>query len=142
MTSAPEIITLPKTRALYVALLLLVVFPAIGLLVFAPAFGGLWCRQFEMPGYETQFGFQLGTLEVAKPGRARYSTTGVVSVTPGGVFARAGIRAGDVPRMHHGIGDFCGDLAAAAEGREATLSLRNVTDTGDERRDVRIRLDK
>lgn len=49
MTSAPEIITLPKTRTLYVALVLLVVFPAIGLLAFSPPLvgcgvGNLRCR--------------------------------------------------------------------------------------------------
>jgi hypothetical protein len=92
----------------------------------SPGFGGMWCRQFEMPDYEARFGFKLGSFEVRNPSGDTYSVTGIALVAPSGAFERAGVRAGDVPRMHHGLGDFCSDLAVASRGDVVDLQLVNV----------------
>jgi hypothetical protein len=95
-----ELITLSKTRFLYLSLALLIIVGLV-VLVVSPASGGLWCRQFEMPAYEKRFGFKLGSLEVHDSQRSTYSAIGIVWVAPEGVFARAGVKAGDVrkPRL-------------------------------------------
>jgi hypothetical protein len=77
------------------------------------------CSLFDMPEYEKTFGFRLGAVGAEGGGRV----TGVTWVQAGGAFDRAGVRAGDIPRMHHGIGEVCGELAAALLGREASLRL-------------------
>ena len=44
-----NLITLPKATILYVALLLLVVLPAISIVVFSNVLVDAWCKQFEHP---------------------------------------------------------------------------------------------
>jgi hypothetical protein len=52
MTRADHLITLPRTRFLYVALISLVVLPAVVLIVLWPGLSYLWCREVDMPQYE------------------------------------------------------------------------------------------
>jgi hypothetical protein len=138
-----QLITLSKTHFLYVALVFLVALPVIVFIVVSPGFGGVWCRQFDMPDYEARFGFKLGSFEVSNPHGDTYSVTGIARVDPSGAFGRAGVRTGDVPRMYHGLGDFCSDLAVASRGDVVDLELVNVMDLRagkSDRRRVALRL--
>jgi len=87
--------------------------------------GGLdiWARH-DVLAYRAAFGFDVGDV----PTDAGYDYWGVTSVTPGGLAARAGLRAGDVIRSHHGTpGSFLhGALREAVEGREACLDVHNM----------------
>ena len=118
-------ITLSRTQFLYVALVLLVLLPAAVLLIVSPGLPSVWCKHFELADYEQTFGFKLGPLQPRGSGE---SVLGFASVAPDGVFARSGLRTGDVPSMYHGLGDLCGDLAAASEGREVELRVFNVAE--------------
>ena len=121
-------ITLPRMPFLYTAAVLLVVLPVVSAVAFLPVLQNYWCAQFEIPKYEQEFGFTWGTLETTRPEGGRRATVGITSVRPNGVFAAVGIRAGDVPRMQHGVSSFCAALEAASEGTPSSLSLLNVED--------------
>ena len=133
----PRLITLQKAHFLYLALVVLVVLPVVLAIVFSPVLGNYWCKQFDVPEYERTFGFKLGTFELPDREGGTYSATGIATVNSAGAFARAGIRPGDLPRMHHGWASFCGSLAAAADGYESTLDVINVDDLRAGRRDAR-----
>jgi hypothetical protein len=123
----PELITLRKTHFLYTSLVLAILLIILAI-VLSPGVHAYWCQHFDMPEYERQFGFKLGSFELPDQHGGTYTATGVASVDPAGWFARAGIRPGDVPRMHHGISSFCGTLGAAAEGYTSSLDVVNVAD--------------
>jgi hypothetical protein len=118
-------LTLGRMGFLYTAVVLLVVLPVICALAFFPVVENYWCAWFEIPQYEQKFGFKWGSLESAD---ANHTVYGITSVQPDGAFAKAGIRAGDVPRMQHGVSSVCAALAAASQGHEASLSVLNVND--------------
>jgi hypothetical protein len=132
-------LTLPDQRFLYVAIVLLALTVLVGLVTLFPyQVYNLKCQQFDMPGYEEAFGFTLG--HVKAPGGAW--TPAIAAVTPGGVFDRAGVRPGDVPHMHHGLGDFCGTLSAALAGGDMDLRVYNIHDAAapGSSRDLRLRI--
>lgn len=135
-------VTLPRTRFLYLAAILLVVLPLIVGIVYFPVLTNAWCEQFEIPEYERSFGFRMATLEFPSSQGGTYSVHGIGSVELGGRFAAAGVRPGDVPRMQHGFASFCGALAAASDGYEATLDVVNLHDVRSgrhERRRITLR---
>lgn len=137
------LVTLPKTRFLYIAMMLLVALAAVVAVVFGPQLENVWCSQIEMPGYEARFGFRLGSLDVVSDQSERSSVVGIVSVDDAGPFGRAGLRPGDVPRMQHGLSSLCGALSAASTGETVQLSVLNVADAPQgkkDRRDVTLRL--
>ena len=121
-----NLITLPKTPFIYVFLVLFVVLPTILLLVFGNALPGLWCQHFELPEYEKQLGFTTGDILPPSAGTGSYTPWGFTWVDPEGPLGRAGVRAGDVPRMHHGVGDFCRGISWVAEGRPIQFKVMNV----------------
>jgi hypothetical protein len=123
-----ERITLPKTSVLYVSLFVLVVILVIVLLSFQPTLQNAWCRQFEIPEYEKTFGFRLGAIALPDGTGATREATGVAWVDPVGAFARAGVRTGDIPHMHHGMQDLCWTLSRAAKGYTVQLEVVNVAD--------------
>lgn len=123
-------ITLGKMQVLYVSLVVLVVLPVVVLFAFSNLFYSAWCKQFEIPEYEKRFGFTMGAIPVTDPdGRTRESI-GLTWVDGQGPLGRAGLRAGDFPRMYHGFGDFCGPLSRLAEGNPVQLEVINVEDLG------------
>jgi hypothetical protein len=132
-----QLLTLSKMRFLYLAVLCLAVVPAILAIVFWPVLDGHWCRQFQIPSYEKRFGFRLGTFELADAQGRAYPVTGFLAVQPGGLLARAGVRPGDLPRMHHGISSLCSALGLAQEGYSATLTVVNVSDVRAGKREPR-----
>lgn len=138
----PRLITLQKAHFLYLAVVLLVVLPIVLGIVCSPVLGNYWCKQFDIPEYERTFGFTMGSFELPDHAGGTYSAAGITTVEASGAFAKAGLRPGDIPRMHHGWASFCGSLQAAAEGYRATLDVINVTDLRagrDARREVTLR---
>ena len=129
MTRKPSVpVTLSRMPLLYTAAVLLVVLPVVSAVALLPVLQKYWCTQFEIPKYEEEFGFTWGTLDATGPDGRRTTTDGITSVRANGIFAAVGIRAGDVPRMQHGVSSFCATLAAASEGSSSSLSLVNVDD--------------
>ena len=136
-----KLITLPRATILYLALLLLVVLPAISMLVFSNVLVDAWCKQFDIPEYEKSLGFRMGSIPIADRDGGTRTATGLTWVDPQGPLGRAGLRAGDVPRIQHGIGDFCGELSLVAKGQPVEIEVVNVADVGkgeDRRRRVTI----
>ena len=90
--------------------------------VFAFAGPAYWAvvERLEGPELQKQFGFVAEWRTIRKG----WSDLVIVEVRPGGRFAVAGVKAGDVVVcLHHGPGDFWGSLLAARDGREATISV-------------------
>jgi hypothetical protein len=90
-------LTLSRAQFLYIAVILFVVLPGIMGVAFSDVLYSAWCRQVEMPKYEKLLGFRMGSVQVQRPGAENYSVDAITWVRPDGPFARAGIRAGDVP---------------------------------------------
>jgi hypothetical protein len=132
----PRLLTLSRAHFIYIAAVCLIVLPILAGIVFAPVLWMVWCDQFEMPEHERRFGFRMETFEVVSSQGGSYQVRGVGRVEPGGLFAAAGIRAGDVPRQHHGT-ELCGALAMASEGRSAHIDMVNIADLRAGRHDPR-----
>jgi len=92
-------------------------------IILSPQVYNLTCSHFDMPEYEKQFGFRLGQIRVLTERGVPYEVTGIAEVQPGGLLARAGVLPGDVPRVHHGIAEVCGELGAASQGATGYLRL-------------------
>ena len=138
-----RLVTLSKTHFLYIALILFVIFPVIALTISSPNPQRLWCQRFELPEYEKTLGFKLGDFVVPTTLGSTVQTIGVAFVEPGGAFARAGIRPGDVPYIYHGLIDLCATLQAATRGQTMTLRVLNVADfnkDGDQWREVVVQV--
>jgi hypothetical protein len=121
-----RLFTFGQTRFFLVVAFLLLGATAVAIALLWPA--GIYnftCQQFGIPEYEKAFGFKLGLLSVRTEAGEPYTTPGVVWVDPGGAFARAGIVPGDVPKVHHGVTDLCGELSVAERGGLAHLRLWN-----------------
>jgi hypothetical protein len=127
-TQRREPITLSKMHFLYFALILGVVLPVLAGIVATPMLSNVWCGQFEMPEYERSFGFTMGSIQIASQDGGSRSVSAFVSIRPGGLFERAGVRSGDIPRMHHGVSSLCGALAAASDGYRVNLDVVNADD--------------
>jgi hypothetical protein len=76
----------------------------------------------EVQAHERAFGFRLGLID-----EGQIHDWHIVEVTPGGRFARAGFRAGDVPseRDSNGLIGLAETLRAAETGRTACLTVWN-----------------
>ena len=138
------LITPPRTPFLYVAIVVLVVLPTIGLLVMSPGtWSGLWCEKIEMSSYEKAFGFRLGPFTVPREEGGTYDVKGFAWIDSGSPLAMAGLREGDVPLMRHGLGQLCTALAEVSAGGSSTLRVANLKDAGKREivwRDVVLRL--
>ena len=126
---SPQLITLSRTQFLLVTVSLLLLGSICGVAVFFPI--GVYdfkCRQFDLPGYQAAFGFTLGEVEAPSSRGGIHRVLAITALAPGSPLARSGARVGDVPPSYHGISDFCGDLAAAAEGQRIPIRVYNLSD--------------
>ena len=73
----------------------------VGTLVAWPWPYGLAVEGLILPQYETRLGFHGGRVPVTTGG-VSYTIYALVTVEPGGIMARAGVRAGDIPVEYHG----------------------------------------
>ena len=126
-------ITLSKTPTAHVALVFVVI-AVVGMLAFSNAIENGWCQRYEIPEYERLLGFRMGAINVPEANE----TLGLVWVDPSGPLGKAGIRAGDVPRMHHGLAEFCGELARVADRRPVEIEVMNVGDVSNGARRHRV----
>ena len=92
------------------------------------SYANLACEQWELPNHEKAFGFRFGQVRLPGGPDAHRMVPAITEVAPGSVAAQAGLRAGDRPRMHHGLGEFCGELTAITEGRSSSVQVMNVYD--------------
>src|SRR5438093_2263745 len=103
---------LSPSHFLLIALTLVGLATVCGLVVLTPyTIYNLKCEHFDLPGYEATFGFALGDMEAPTTEGGRHTVRAITRLGPTGVLARSGARVGDVPRIHHGIADFCAALA-------------------------------
>jgi len=124
-----RLITLSRTQFLFVALSLLGLATVCAVALFFPnPVYDFKCTQFDLPGYETALGFTLGEVEAPSTGGGAQLVLAITAIDPNGALARSGARVGDVPRMYHGVSDFCADLAAAADGETVPMQVYNLND--------------
>lgn len=124
-------ITIASTRWLFaitIVSLAVLVGGAITIMVYPSTFYSFTCGQFALPEYEKQYGFTFSDLPGNRGDGSTFTVGGISAVDPQGAFARSGIRAGDVPRMHHGLSDFCACIEYAEEGGKIPMEVFNVYD--------------
>jgi hypothetical protein len=80
--------------------------------------------------FERQYGFQSGLVVWGERGRNQQSVWGIISVTPDGAFARAGVRAGDIPvSQHYRDVALYYALEEASSGRPSSIEMINAADS-------------
>jgi hypothetical protein len=85
-----------------------------------------WVRQVGIPRMQAAYGFECGSVPVQRQG---YSTfRAITKVTPGGRLSRLGVRDGDAPFEHHGMGwvAMYDALNDAERGRFAQFDVINA----------------
>lgn len=92
--------------------------------------------------FEPLFGFQSGPVVLHWPGQEGEIAWGIASVAEDGVFARAGVRAGDIPfGWHSGVTALYGALHDASSGRATSFEVFNAGDAhlgADALREIRL----
>jgi len=113
--NAMKHLTLSRSQQLYIFFIVCAVLPIIVGIAFLPQLYEVYLEQFARPQLEREFGFKAGQLRI--PGD--YDCLAIVSVSPGGIFARAGVKAGDLPvgYQHRVVTEFYSDLKAVQDGR-------------------------
>ena len=87
-----------------------------------------WVERYEGPALQSAFGFVVERRE-SPPGSVTKSRLVVVSVVPGGRFARAGVQSDDaIVCLYHGRGDFWGALQSALQGQEVTIRVLQLSE--------------
>ena len=81
----------------YLAAVILFVFPVTLAIAFDRQIYHWYIRTFVVPKLERELGFSSGDIPAAFPRSRPYRMFGITSVRPGGAFAAAGFRAGDIP---------------------------------------------
>jgi len=76
---------------------------------------------------EDRFGFRSGWLA-----QVEHDTFAILDVSPGGLFARAGFRSGDVPVEHHdGLGAFRVALSESSAGHWSEVTVIHAAELAD-----------
>jgi hypothetical protein len=89
-----------------------------------------WIKEVGIRSFEGPYGFRTGLVERRWPGQDAEHVWGIVSVDPGGHFARAGVRDGDIPfDQHDEILALYGALDLARAGQPSSFEVFNATDT-------------
>lgn len=98
-------------------------------ILFMPEVEEFYTREFLLPQIADRYGFSFGMVQVSRDGRS-YMSPGIVSVTPGGAFARMGVRPGDMPFAFHGNGaaSMYSALIVAERGQIADFDVVNAED--------------
>jgi hypothetical protein len=120
-------IALARAPWVIVACFVAVTLPLVLLLVAMPSVANWYVVATISEELERDLGFRAATAQhPAWPGREMFQ---IVRVVPGGAFDRAGLRAGDVPRIHHGSADFY-TLLQNHRGGVAEIRVLRVSASG------------
>lgn len=113
----------------FIVLAGLVTVLAVGWIVVMPAWEDLYAREFGLPRLEKQYRFRWGTVTITRDGVVE-ELEGIVSVSPGGDFAKMGVRQHDLPFAHHGYGAawMYSALMAGEGGHHAEFEVINADD--------------
>lgn len=89
----------------------------------------LYLLHVQVPRLEKAYGFTSGDIEVHR-GTNSWRDWGITSVVHGRRFGRLGVRAGDLPFEHNGLGviAMCDAIADAERGRFASFDVLNADD--------------
>jgi hypothetical protein len=89
-----------------------------------------WIKEVGIRSFEESYGFRTGLVERSWPGQDAEYVWGIVSVDPGGQFARAGVRDGDIPfDQHDAILALYSALDSARAGQPSSFEVFNAADT-------------
>jgi len=118
------------TRAHFLALsLFLVLLSVLYLGVNEFAYPSFWledCEKTFLPSVQQKYGFKGGPMSRPNDNSLYY---GFQEIDPGGPFAKAGFRRGDIPVDHHGgFRDFCGAMHVAEDGGEGRVTVMRAPD--------------
>lgn len=118
----------PTRQWFLVIITILIVLPVVGALAFLPELETAYLRAFVLPRWEKQFGFRHGTA-ILRVDNQKHSMFAIEAVTPGSLFSRAGVQAGDIPvGYQHGFeSGFYSDLRRFEKGAAIELQLVNGT---------------
>jgi hypothetical protein len=113
--------TLGPWQFLYLVAVLLIFGTLFFVVLFAPLVRRYQWR-LDVQAHEQPFGFRLGQID-----EGQIRDWGILAVMPGGRFAAAGFRPGDIPVEHHGNGmwDLAFALDEAVAGRRACVMVWN-----------------
>ena len=119
-SAAAPLVTLGP-RHFVVLAVWLVLYGMLYLILLAP-FVTRHLARIEVQAHEQAFGFRLALVD-----EGQIQDWHIVEVRPGGRFAQAGFRAGDVPseRDSNGVVGLAATLRAAAAGRPACVTVWN-----------------
>lgn len=115
---------LSRAQWLFLAFAVVVVVPSITFLVI-PGEMDLWLiKRFELPSLQKTLGFEVGYTSLPSSSSAARPMFVITSVTPGGLFWRAGVRPSDIPTGHHsGEAEFLFALSQGKRGDVVDLRL-------------------
>ncbi len=114
------------------AAFIFVVFPLVLLITFDRQIYRWYLSTFVLPELEQQLGFSAGDEVVLFPGERPHKVFGITAVRAQGVFARSGLRAGDVPvgYVHGFMEGFVSDIRHSMETTQPVeilvMNVRNV----------------
>jgi hypothetical protein len=111
-------LTLSRSQQLYTFFVVCVVIPIMLCIAFSPSLYEVYLESFAAPHLERTFGFKTARVRLPADS-SEYKHLAIVSVSPGGVFAKAGVRAGDLPvgYQHRVVTGFYLDLEAVQDGQ-------------------------
>lgn len=121
---------LGKAQWLVLAAALVILLPGVLVAAFQQDVDLWLIRRFELPALQASFGFTAALIPQRSADGCSYEAFTITAVAPDGPFARAGIRAGDIPVFYkHGMErGFIYDLVWARRGGSVSLALISSED--------------
>jgi hypothetical protein len=129
-TSGPPLMRLSSSQFALIVASLLILLGVIGI-AFAPDWQDWYARR-AVKQFESEFGFQSGTVVVPDASSQPFEAWGITKVIAGGKFEQFGVRSGDIPFEYHGHGesDLYNALRDASCGKSTLFEVVNTQDRG------------
>ena len=125
-----QLLRLGKAQWLYLGAALAILLPGVLVATFQREVDLWLMHRFELPTLQASYGFTAALVPQPSGGGCPNEVFTITAVAPDGPFARAGIRAGDVPVLYkHGMElGFIHDLMWARRGHSISLALISAED--------------
>jgi len=116
---------LSRSQQLYVFITVLVVLPLVVGFAYQQELYALYLIHLCGPELQREFGFTAGDVKVMNEGGEPREEFGITAVVPGGLLARAGFKAGDIPTGYkHGFANgFYQDLVWVRKGQPMVITV-------------------
>ena len=133
LTSKTSFQTMSARQWWFLTFTILVVLPIVLAFAFMNPIFAWYSEQFVEPGIERSLGFKGGELTI-HDGPRSFHWYGIISVSPGGPFERAGVQPGDLPIGYQHRTGLITDLQNARGGNVKLYFVnRAAYETGDYR---------